>query len=69
MFFHIDDNTTLPAEYVESLKKEYTGVYYDRFIRGDWVQPDIDVIEMRELRDRGYADIISRGTIRKNLVD
>ena len=37
IFFHIDDNTTLPAEYVESLKKEYTGVYYDRFIRGDWV--------------------------------
>lgn len=37
IFFHIDDNTTLPADYVESLKKEYTGVYYDRFIRGDWV--------------------------------
>ncbi len=37
MFFHIDDNTTLPADYVASLKKEYTGVYYDRFIRGDWV--------------------------------
>lgn len=37
VFFHIDGNTTLPAEYVESLKKEYTGVYYDRFIRGDWV--------------------------------
>jgi len=37
MFFHIDDNTTLPADYVESLKKEYTGVYYDRFICGDWV--------------------------------
>lgn len=37
IFFHIDDNTTLPAEYVESLKKEYTGVYYDRFIRGAWV--------------------------------
>ncbi len=37
VFFHIDDNTALPAEYVDSLKKEYTGVYYDRFIRGDWV--------------------------------
>lgn len=37
MFFHIDDNTTLPMEYVESLKKEYTGVYYDRFILGKWV--------------------------------
>ena len=37
MFFHIDDNTTLPADYVSSLKKEYTGVYYDRFILGKWV--------------------------------
>lgn len=37
MFFHIDDNTTLDTDYVESLKKEYTGVYYDRFIKGDWV--------------------------------
>ncbi len=37
IFFHIDDNTTLPSEYIESLKKEYTGVYYDRFILGDWV--------------------------------
>lgn len=37
IFFSIDDNTTLPADYVESLKKEYTGVYYDRFILGKWV--------------------------------
>lgn len=37
IFFHIDDNTTLPEEYVSSLKKEYTGVYYDRFILGKWV--------------------------------
>ena len=37
MFFHIDDNTTLDPKYVASLKKEYTGVYYDRFILGKWV--------------------------------
>lgn len=37
MFFHIDDNTTLDKKYVASLKKEYTGVYYDRFILGKWV--------------------------------
>lgn len=37
VFFHIDDNTTLPPDYVASLKKEYTGVYYDRFISGNWV--------------------------------
>lgn len=37
VFFSIDDNTTLPQEYVDSLKKEYTGVFYDRFILGLWV--------------------------------
>lgn len=37
IFFGIDDNTTLPPEYVASLKKEYTGVFYDRFILGEWV--------------------------------
>lgn len=37
MSFLIDDNEFLDAKYVESLKKEYTGVFYDRFIRGLWV--------------------------------
>lgn len=32
----IDDNTSLPKSYVENLKKEYTGVFYDRFILGMW---------------------------------
>ena len=37
IFFGIDDNTTLPADYVSALKKEYTGtVYYNRFILGQW---------------------------------
>ena len=36
MKFLIDDNIFLPAGYVENLKKEYTGVYYDRFILGLW---------------------------------
>lgn len=37
MFFSIEDNTFLDPEYVENLKKEYVGVFYDRFIRGLWV--------------------------------
>jgi PBSX family phage terminase large subunit len=37
VFFQIDDNTTLPKEYIENIKLEYTGVYYDRFIKGLWV--------------------------------
>lgn len=35
--FLIDDNTTLPADYIENIKKEYTGVFYERFILGNWV--------------------------------
>ena len=36
MKFTIEDNTFLKQEYVDALKKEYTGVYYDRFILGLW---------------------------------
>ena len=37
MKFLIDDNSFLPAEYIESVKKEHIGVFYDRFISGLWV--------------------------------
>lgn len=40
MRFNIDDNPFLSADYVESLKKEYTGVFYKRFILGKWVVAD-----------------------------
>jgi PBSX family phage terminase large subunit len=35
--FTLDDNIFLPQKYIESLKNEYTGMYYDRFILGLWV--------------------------------
>lgn len=35
--FTILDNETLDPEYVEALKREYTGVFYKRFIMGLWV--------------------------------
>ncbi len=37
MKFLVDDNTTLDPEYVENLKRENTGVFYERFIKGNWV--------------------------------
>ncbi len=37
MEFLIDDNTFLDKHYVSELKKEYTGVFYKRFILGQWV--------------------------------
>lgn len=35
--FTIDDNPFLDEAYVTALKKEYTGVFYKRFILGQWV--------------------------------
>lgn len=35
--FLIDDNTTLEPEYINQIKKEYTGVFKSRFIDGEWV--------------------------------
>lgn len=39
-FFAIDDNTFLDPQYVRDLKMEYTGVFYQRFILGQWVIAD-----------------------------
>ena len=35
--FTIDDNDFLDKEYVEQLKREYTGVFFERFVLGKWV--------------------------------
>lgn len=35
--FRLEDNPSLSAQYVESLKKEYSGLWYRRYIDGDWV--------------------------------
>jgi len=34
--FTLDDNPSLSEEYKESLKAEYTGMWYARFVRGEW---------------------------------
>lgn len=39
-FFAIEDNNFLDKGYVEDLKMEYTGVFYQRFILGQWVIAD-----------------------------
>lgn len=38
--FLLDDNIFLDEDYKENLKKEYTGVYYQRFILGDFVRAE-----------------------------
>ena len=48
--FLLDDNTTLPADYVENLKREYTGVFYRRFILGDWVAAEGAIYPMFDIK-------------------
>ncbi|WP_394253648.1 PBSX family phage terminase large subunit [Arthrobacter pityocampae] len=35
--FNINDNPSLEAEYIKALKSEFTGLFYKRFILGEWV--------------------------------
>lgn len=38
--FLLTDNIFLPKEYIESVTKEYSGVFYNRFILGQWVRAE-----------------------------
>ncbi|MBE5775846.1 MAG: PBSX family phage terminase large subunit [Clostridiales bacterium] len=57
--FLLDDNTTLPADYIDNLKKEYTGVFYRRFILGDWVAAEGAIYPMFDLT-RHVSDKLPR---------
>lgn len=43
--FTLEDNTFLPPEYVRALKSEFTGVFYDRFILGNWTAAEGRIYE------------------------
>ncbi len=44
--FFLDDNIYLDPDYVSSLKMEYTGLWYRRFILGEWCQAEGAVYDM-----------------------
>lgn len=44
--FTLDDNHALDPEYVANLKAEYVGLWYRRFILGQWVQAEGAVYDM-----------------------
>lgn len=44
--FTMDDNPSLLPEYVNALKREYVGLWYRRFILGEWVQADGAIYDM-----------------------
>ena len=55
--FGIDDNPYLDPDYVRSLKAEYQGLWYRRFILGDWVQSEGAVYESWD-EDRMVVDAL-----------
>lgn len=44
--FTLDDNPALSAEFVASIKREYTGLWYKRFILGLWVAAEGAIFNM-----------------------
>ena len=44
--FTLDDNLALSEEYKENIKKAYSGVFYDRFIKGLWVMANGSIFDM-----------------------
>lgn len=58
--FRLEDNIFLPEKYIEQLKNEFTGVFYQRFILGDWV-----AAEGRIYENFSQKNIISIGELRE----
>lgn len=44
--FTLDDNPSLTRRYVDSIKREYVGLWYRRFILGQWVQAEGAIYDM-----------------------
>lgn len=55
--FGLDDNFSLDPDYVRDLKSEYTGLWYRRFILGNWVQSEGAVYEMWD-EDTMVVDVL-----------
>ena len=44
--FYMEDNKSLDPEYIEALKQEYTGVWYERMIESKWVAAEGSIYDM-----------------------
>ena len=63
--FLLDDNIFLDETYKENLKKEYTGVYYSRFINGEFVRAE--GVVFLDFADNTEKYIIDKKDVPKDL--
>jgi len=57
--FMLEDNPNLSEAYIRSLKKEYTGLWYKRFIQGLWVQAEGAVYDIWD-EDKFVVDTVPK---------
>jgi len=55
--FRLEDNRYLPPAYVDAIKREFTGLWYRRFIEGEWVAAEGAVYDMFD-RERHVVDAV-----------
>lgn len=62
--FLMEDNLSLDPEYIRDLKREYTGVWYERMILGNWVAAEGRIYDMFDKNIHmldTVSDIVQRG--------
>lgn len=57
--FVLEDNPHLPPEYVDALKREYVGLWYRRYILGQWVAAEGAIFDMLDPSTH-FADELPR---------
>lgn len=62
--FELDDNLSLDSEYKENIKKAYTGLFYDRFIRGLWVLAEGVIYDVFD-KDKHIVKTMDRNYVKK----
>lgn len=55
--FTLDDNPSLTSEYIAAIKSEFTGLFYRRFVLGEWIAAEGAVFDMWD-PDRHVIDVI-----------
>lgn len=66
--FRLEDNVFLPKEYIQQLRAEFHGVFYDRFILGNWTKAEGRIYSGFSSENIISADELSRRLGEKRLI-
>lgn len=55
--FTLDDNPFLPPDFVSSLKRQYVGLFYKRYILGEWVPAEGAIFDMFDEKRHRVTDL------------